>query len=410
MVLFADLKNYLNDSNKKIVLDFIRVFCLRLLQMGLALTTSYFLVRAISKEQFGEYHYILSWVSILMIFALPGLGDSVMQAVARGKIGTYLKAAKMAFLSSLAGTVILFCCAVWFGFTGNREMTYGFLIAAAFFPFLHGLAMWKSKRQGQGKFGLLLKLEGGNSILMSALHIAGLILLPGTILLPLFLVMFIPSVQNSFQSWRAMRSVPPEAEVEPGNIEFGLKTTAYSILSVMANHIDKILLYSFLSPVALATYMAAQKLTEPAQSVIQDLAAVLAPRFAKHTKLASHVDRAFLYISLILGTGIFIFSFTLLPHFLVLIFGEQYRESIPYCQALMCSLIIGNVANLRFRFIRSRMSLNSVRAITFGNSIFRIATSLIFIPWLGITGAIISVFLARIALAIQIDFDIKKFR
>ena len=56
------------------------------------------------------------------------------------------------------------------------------------------------------------------------------------------------------------------------------------------------------------------------------------------------------------------------------------------------------------------MSLESVRTITLGNSIFKIISSLVLIPFFGIIGAIASVLLSRVALALQVHFDIKKFR
>lgn len=410
MTSIAKLKSYLTPDNKKFLFDYGRVFGLRIIQMSLALVTSYILVRALSQEQFGEYHYILGWIGVLTIFTLPGLTDSVMQAVARGKEKTYQAGAKLAFLGSLAAALILAGFGTWFFYQNDIELAAGFYLAAILFPFMHGLAIWKSMRHGQADFDALLKLEGSNSIIVGILLIAGLLILPGYLLLPLCIVMTIPSLLNIFQSVKAWRSVPKNSEIEADNLAYGIKTSAYSILNVLANHIDKILLFNFLSPEALALYMAAQKLTEPVNNVTQDLGAVLAPRFANQEHYTQKLDKAFLIYSLIIGGLIIIFSFSILPPIFVLIFGEQYASALTYCQALMCSLLFGNVASLRFRFIRSRMSLDSVRRVTLGNSLFRILAASICIPLLGIWGAVLSVFLSRIALATQVHFDINKFR
>jgi O-antigen/teichoic acid export membrane protein len=408
--LLESVKRLFHPEHRPIMFNFLNVMTLRGMQLILSFATAYFMVRALTKEQFGEYHYILGWIGVLTIFALPGLLDSAMQGISRGKMGTFFPAAKLMFFCSLLGSVALLVCGGWFLYGNDTEMAAGFAVAALLFPLMHGLTAWKTVRHGQQDFKMLLKVEGTNSIIMSLLLIFCLTQFPQNLILPLLIVMGIPALMNITQTWRHYRDIPKDSEVEKGNIAYGIKTTLYSTLSVLGNHIDKLLLFGFLSPVALATYMAAQKLTEPVQGITQDLAAVLAPRFAKYTHLTKNLDRAFWLFSAAMGAGIVAFSFTLLPWIFILIFGEQYRDSIPYCQALMCTLVIGNVASLRFRFIRSRMSLESVRNITFVNSIFRIIFSLCLIPSYGIEGAILSNILTKILMNIQIHYDIKKFR
>ena len=370
MLGFSHLKN-LYIANTKFFSDFLSVFSLRFLQMGLSFATAYFLARALSKEQFGEYHYILGWVGVLSIFALPGLSDSVMQAISRGKDGTYRKAAKLAFISCLVGSLGFLTGAIWFYYKQDIEMTLGFAVAFVLFPFLHGMSMWTTVGQGREEFKKLSRIQATNAIMMSSLQIIFLLFIPNNLIVPLAIIMGIPALQNMYQTYKRISEIPRHSEEEEGNINFGIKQTLYSILSVLSIHIDKILLYNFLSPTQLAVFMAAQKLTEPVQSVTQDLSAMLAPKFAKFEHLTRDVDRLFYYYSVAIGAGIILFSFTILPWVVVLVFGEQYADSVPYCQALMCTVALGNVATLRFRFIRSRMSVRSVRNITFGNSILR---------------------------------------
>lgn len=406
-----DLEKLFNKENRKIVFNFGHVFGLRILQMLLALATSYVLVRALSKQQYGEYHYVLGWIGILSIFALPGLADSTMQAIARGFPGMYRIGAKWSFFCSLGGSLILGFMAIWYHLFGdNKAIAAGFMISCLFFPFAHGMIIWKSTRHGIGDFKSLFQLEGINSIVMSTLIILGVLLEPGNIIIPIAVILCIPGLQNLVQSIKALKTIDPNLKGEEGNLAFGLKTTIYATLSLLAAHIDKILLFHFLSPEALAVFIAAQKLTEPVNSITQDLGAVLAPRFTKYTYLTDNLDRAFIYLSIAMGIGILVVAFTILPPILILIFGEPYFDAIIYCQGLMCSLILGNIANLRFRFIRSRMSLDSVRKVTLGNSVFRILASISLIPLFGINGAVASVALTRLALAVQVDLNIRQFK
>ena len=66
------------------------------------------------------------------------------------------------------------------------------------------------------------------------------------------------------------------------------------------------------------------------------------------------------------------------------------------------------MATIKFRFIRSKIDATSFRDITVYTSLGRIVMSLVFIPWLGILGAVISVFLYRILYSLVVNAVIKK--
>jgi len=73
------------------------LFGLNGFRSALGLVITYFLVRALSQESFGEYNFLLSLIGLLSIFTLPGLNEAIMQSVARGKVGTYRAALPLGF-------------------------------------------------------------------------------------------------------------------------------------------------------------------------------------------------------------------------------------------------------------------------------------------------------------------------
>ena len=143
------------------------VFALRFLQKTLGIAATYFVVRALSQEEFGEYHFILSIVGILTIFSLRGLNNSIMQSVARGFIGTYRAAVPLAFYSSLVGSLILAGIGGWYFLDGQQEMAFGCFIAASLFPFARGLTQWKAVKSGEEYFPAIFKLEGTAIFIMN---------------------------------------------------------------------------------------------------------------------------------------------------------------------------------------------------------------------------------------------------
>jgi O-antigen/teichoic acid export membrane protein len=401
--LFAEFK-----THNKLAKDATYIIALRGLEIFLGLVTTYFVVRALSKELFGEYHFILSCVGILAIFGLKGLNNSVMQAIARGFPGTYRKAVQIAFFGSYVGSVILGTMACWYYFQDNSELAYGFIVAALLFPFVHGLMQWKSIHMGEEKFGSYFIHNSLAMLIMYPLIIVFVLIIPGTFLVPLTLILIVPSIQNLWLTVLNYRKIPTDAPVEDGNITYGIKTTFYTSFHIVATHIDKLLLFFFLSPVVLATYVVADRIAGLFRNITQDLSVVLAPKFAKHEHYTSKLDRYLKVFVLVYGAVIIIFAFTILPRLIAFLFGANYTDSIPYAQALLCSVTIGNMATLRFRFIRSRIDSISYRNITVITSLVRIITSLALIPWLGIIGAVISVFLYRIFLTLVVNAIIKK--
>ena len=194
-----------------------------------------------------------------------------------------------------------------------------------------------------------------------------------------------------------LKKIDCRAPVETGSIQYGIKTTLYSSLNIIANHIDKLLIYGFFSPASLALYFAAERMSELTKSIGQNLAAVLAPRFAKTESYTDRLDRILNFFSIGLGASIIIFAFTILPRIMDILFGENYIEAIPYAQALLCTLAIGNHASLRNRFVNSKLDEKSNRDITILMSLIRICASAVFVPIFGILGAVVATLIYRIS-------------
>lgn len=362
--------------------------------MCLGFVTTYFLAHTLTQENFGEYHLILSVVGILSMFALRGLNNSIMQSTARGFKGTYRVAVPIAFLSSLIGAFILVLLSIYY-MNQNPTLALGFLISGLFFPFMHGMIHWKGVETGKEKFKKLVIFESISAFIMHAGIIITLMFFTDTFLLPLTILFLIPSLFNIALTFYKMREIPINEAQESASIKYGIKSTMFESFNILAKHTDKILLFFWLSPTTLALFVAADRIAELVRNTTQDIAAVLAPRFAKNKEYTQTLDKALKLFSLLIGIAIIIFAFTILPYLIEIIFGDKYIPSIPYSQALLCTVALGNLAILRFRFIRSQLDLDNFRNIIVFTSLFRILCSSIFIPLWGLNGAILSVLLYR---------------
>ena len=90
-----------------------------------------------------------------------------------------------------------------------------------------------------------------------------------------------------------------------------------------------------------------------------------------------------------------------------ILFGDDYTQAIPYAQALLCTVAIGNHATLRNRFVNSKLDEKSNRDVILSVSLIRIIASIIFVPLLGILGAVIATFIYRISTVLIINYIVK---
>ena len=381
---------------------------LRIIQLGAGLAATYFLARSMNRDAFGEYNMVLNAIGVLSVFSLGGLNNSLVQAVARGYVGTYRAIVPIAFGSSFLGSALLVGLSGWYSWQEQLQLAQGLLISASLFPFAHGLLQWKSLVAGKAKFSRLLFHDGTASVATCALVVGAVVLYPGEYVLPIIVGLLVPGIYNVALTLVGYGQIAPNAPVERHNIRYGIETTLFSTLGAIGSNLDRLLLFFLLSPAALAVFVAAGRIPEIFSGAIQDISAVLAPRLAMYESYNKRLDRIFAWLSLIYGGAIVLVAFTAMPYLVVFLFGEAYADAIPYAQALTCSAAVGSLASLRFRYIRSRIDARSFRDITVTSSVVRLVAFLILVPPFGLAGAVIGTFIYRFALIGVVHFAIKR--
>ena len=387
-------------NNRGTIKGFLNLSSVRGTQMLLGLVTTYFLARALTVEQYGEYQFVLTIIGLLTIFTLTEFKNTVMQSVARGYTGSYRKILIYPFLGSLAGSLILLLLAFWQGFhIGHKDLMACFFIASAAFPFMHGLTLWKAFRIGEKNFAGLAKMEIATGILTTAAIVSITQFYGGQYIGVILAFMGFPALANLFMLYRLRGLLRDETPAEEGIIEHGGKSSLYSAVSVASNYADKLLLFFFLSPTALALFAVGDRLSGLLKTSAADISSALAPKFAETRSYTRKLDRIMKIFCILFGCLMVAFAFTLLPWAIRLLYGPAFAEAIPYAQALVCSAAIGNLATLQFRYIRSKLDTENFRKITVYTSLFRVLISAILIPLMGLTGAVISAFAYRISLS-----------
>lgn len=409
MRALISLFDRISPAHMRSVLDVGYLFGLRLVQKILGLVSFYFLVRVLDQDEFGTYSFIISLVMAGAIFALSGMINAVMQSVARGYLGSYFRAVPVVFCVSFVGSAVFSGVAFMYYDPNDPQLYYGLLIAAALFPFASALKLWHGFVAGQEKFARFAQLEGTMFVLMHGGLVSACLL--GVTEIPIF-ISIIFGVQGMYNVavliWHYGHRQREGEEFETGNLSYGIRTSLYDGIFVISEHLDKLLLFTVVSPANLAIYTIADRISELIRYLVNAIASVLSPKFARTDTYTLRLDRMIKIFCIAFGAVCILFSFTLMPPLIIWLFGEGYAASIPIAQGLIVAGVFGNHATLQFRYIRSHMDEESYRHITIATSLILITVSSIFIPLLGLWGAVLSMFLYRVMMALVIHNLIRK--
>ncbi len=373
----------------------------RVVQRFAGLVSLYFVVRHLSPAEFGQYQFAAVALATVAFFGLPGLDNAVMQSIARGSNKLYRRATGFTLKVSILGSITLAFVAL-----AIRPYHPGafepLLVAAMLFTPYIALAQWKSVLLGDSRFVLLAIMESATALLAHGGMIAAVLFDVRTLWVFVLIYTSPTALVNLIATLVCLHRIAsskPDEENDP-LFRYGLESSAVTAVSMIAEQIERLAIFLLISPTTLAIYLAGDRLSEFVRGVFQDVAAVLAPHFARMPKYEGGIERAIWALSVLAGVGILLFAFTLAPTVLLLIFGPSYGPSIPFAQVLLCSVAIGNIGQFQFRFIRSQLDGQSFRRITLWTSGVRIVGSLLLVKLFGVWGAVVALFAHRILLSI----------
>ena len=370
--------------------------------MFASLAATYFLVRALPLEMYGTYGFILSLIGLCGVFTLLGMRNMIIQSVSRGFHGAFLASIPLVLKFSVLGSLVLALGAGFYAYQGQVLLATGLALSALFFPISYGLMVWRPVFIGLEKFFALLLVEGGASIVLSAFVIGAVLLYPGNLLWPLGITLAFLAFRNIGATLFVKRKIIENDKVEEGSVSYGTRTSFYSALNNVSMHIDKFLVFTLLSPEAMAIYLVALKVPEMIKGTIKTLPSALKPRLAKHKTYSAHVDRGLKILAGVISLSLALVTFTVFPFLMTVFFGEQYVTSIPYAQAIMLSLVFANFATFQMAFVRSRLDEKSLKLFSYAMALSRILFCVVFIPLWGLWGAVLAIYAGRITTIVTV--------
>ncbi len=306
------------------------------------------LARFVPREVIGSYNYVIAALAIIGITTLPGMNDALTRAVGRGHDGSVRRMIRHRLLYGMVGSLIAAGIGVFTWVNGDMVLGATFLIAAPFVPIINTFVNFTmSFWQGKKKFG--------KSALLGAIYYLGLSAITIPVVMytqDLRLIVAGVLLAQALMGFAIYRSIIEETHtIDPDSVKLGVHLTVMQACGILANNVDKIILWSLFGPAMLAVYAFA---ATPISKVYQMLpiSTVALPylstrMFTKETKRDILQKTGLLFLLSIPLTALIIL---IAPPLYAILF-PLYPDSVPYFQLLFLGVALSPIMLIRSALI-----------------------------------------------------------
>jgi len=343
--------------------------------------------RLVTKEVFGAYQYVLSITGLLSIFSLPGLDTALIRTVAKGNEKMLAVCFKEKNKWSLLGSFVLLLIAGWYFWHQNSFLGTCFIIVALFLPFINSFLLFSGFWQGKKRFDLQNKYLIMFNLLAN-LALILFIIFTKKLTLIIFGYCLGFTLAGAIFYFLTVKKVA-DGEKEKETISFGKHLTLMSAVSTVAAYFDKIVLWHFLGPLAVATYYFAERPTAKMRELFP-ISTLALPKLSQRNikEIKKGLWQKFLKLFLVAGSVIIVYV-VLCPYFYKWLF-PAYLNSVFYSQVLALCLIFMPF-NLLGAALTAEMRKKELYVLSFVTPASKIILFLILIPFWGIWGIIFSI-------------------
>lgn len=340
----------------------------------------------LSKEVFGEYSFVMTVLGIAGIFALPGMGVAVVQAVAKGYEGTYFRALKEVFKWSWLGGLLLLCVSVHEYFFGRFNLTLIFLILSSLFPFYSISGFYSALLNGKKRFDILTKLSSFFNIISTILIVAVVFFTESVFWISVITVL-VQILINGYFSLFYVKKYVKNNEIDEHSIEFGKNISYSQAFSNIANNFDSLVIAYFLGFSSLAIFKIVTLLPNQIKMLANAFTPMLLPKIASQDlskkDLMKHFKKFFLVVVFL------ILIYWVVAPFIFKWFYIQYYDYVWLSMLYHMSFIV-MLYILPFNYLIKEKKGDLINKFYNYSAILLIVLSLIGIYFYGLLGAIMA--------------------
>ncbi len=338
---------------------------------------------------YGVYKYITSVYSLFSISTLNGVSTSYSQAVARGNEGDLKKVIKTKISFGLIGTLASLVLAAYYFINANTEFGYSFVLVAIFLPFMETFSVYDVYFQGKRRFDLATSYLLVEQVVAVAVLVIALVLFHPSVVVLTALYLISWTGIRALLLWYMKRTIPPNHQTEDGTVTYGLHLTAISIIPLIGQYIDRVLVFHFLGPVSLAGYNFATIIPDQIKSYFKNLQGLAVPKMsvADPLRVRTGVLRKTWLIILILAFAMICYLL-MAPYFFMWLF-PKYVFAVQYSQLYALSIIFTG-AVLPMLALQTQEMKAALYKYNIIRSLFQIVSLALLLWYAGLWGIIIA--------------------
>ncbi|MEK7578838.1 MAG: oligosaccharide flippase family protein [Patescibacteria group bacterium] len=354
---------------------------------------AFFFARLLPKEVYGTYGYILAWISVIGVFALPGMDKAVIQSVSNGFESSLVLGLKKKIQYGSLGTLAALILGAYYFYNGNQILAWAFFVGAIFIPFVNSFQLYNAFLLGKKEFKtqtiyLILSQLFISLTLITAIFLTqNIVYLVGIYLL----ANLIPSLIFFFRTRLISKLTGPE---DPGIISFAKHLSLINVVSTISGYLDQFLAFHFLGPANLATYTFAIAPPEQIKGLFQSVPDLALPKFSQRSEeeLKKTIKRK--SVILFVFAALVVLTYVLLAPWFYKIFFPRYLDSVFLSQIFALSML-NTPATFIIPALTAHKKIKKLYWFNIISPIFQISAMTILTPLYGLMGLILARVVAR---------------
>jgi O-antigen/teichoic acid export membrane protein len=340
------------------------------------------------KDLYGTYQYILSMADLFGIFVLAGVDVALGRSVARGMDASWRDAVSTKVRWGLVGAIGSLMLGAYYFIHHNTLLGGGFIIAGLAIPFWELGGLYVTYLQGKKRFDLI---NAGDVVTQfcSALTLVPTLYFTDNILIILTAYIATYGVVRGAFFFFALRQEPPNNVHDPEMVSYGKRLTFVSTMGNIAISMDKIILWQFLGPAAVAIYTFSQGIPLRAIGFLKIVNRLAFPKMAaqEDEALRSTLMHKIMGMVAISAVGALVYGAA--APLIFRIFFPQYMDAVPYTMVASLLIVLQPFSLISSAFI-AQAKERSIFIWSVGAPTARIVLFLSLIPLLGLWGAMVA--------------------
>ena len=291
------------------------------------------------KEIYGNYKYVLSLAGMVGALMLSGMGTAILRSVARGFEGAIRHGLGLYARFSLLGASTALVTALYYWLNDNNTLALSLLIAGISLPIFNSAALFQPILVGHKEFKLHAKYTIIKNLVPTILLISVATLVNDSVPL-LVLVYFFGYATTTYVLLRlTLRRFPPNDKLDEKDIIYGKHLSVMNAFSLVAEQLDKVLIFQLVGAVEVAVYAFAEAMPKQIHRFFKMTRSLIFPKFSANHKSLSFKNilyKSSLFTAVIIAV---VLCYILLAELIFTFLFPAYTEAILFSQILALQLI-----------------------------------------------------------------------